>query len=189
MDKIVVKRMAFSCSSAWKRLGAKLVDLSFSSCVLMATLVFLELVLVLLFQVDGGLLYIFEKMPLQMDRLISTFICCSVLIPMQHGIFKNSIGKKLFAIKVVNKHEKDLSFRESQSREIRIFFYGLFFLWLSLVYQYFAFKRNDILSWDKEMQLTVYYREYGVCSALIRGSVAISIYSSFMLLIGYLSIS
>lgn len=167
--------LGFSRESAWKRLGAKVIDLTISNFVF--TCLFILILLLVATVVNEGnysiLINFISTIPNALDRLITIFISCSVLIPMQTYYLGNTCGKKLFGIKVKKMNGDNLSFRELSQREVKIFFLGLFFPFLSSIYQYFAFKRNGILSWDREMNLVVSYDKYKRSSLWIRGVICI----------------
>ncbi len=45
----------------------------------------------------------------------------------------------------------------------------------SFIYQYFAFKKNNSLSWDRNLKLKVYYKNYSNINIFIRYIIALTI--------------
>ncbi len=176
---MISKNFGFSKLIALKRFSAKIVDLSIGS--LLALLIFS--LIGVIFQ-DKGVMFAakLSNIPPQVDRILTMFIISIVIIPIQHHYFGNTFGKNLFGIKLTKINGASLSFKESQSREIKVFFYGLFFVWFSIIYQYFAFKRNCVLSWDKEMHCNIFYKDLSRIDLIIRFVICIFIWISTILI-------
>lgn len=131
----------FTHLNAWRRFAAKMVDVSIAN-------VFLGILIILLVFTLEFLDYnIFipelnEDKIKFLDKYIGLAISICLLIPLQYKVFKNTFGKFLFGIVIQKLDGKYLSFQESMKREGKVFINGFLFSWISIIYQYFAFKKK-----------------------------------------------
>jgi len=159
----------FTKTVAWRRYVARLVDMLFYP-----TLVFFVL------SALGGVIdYEYtiniidsiskwgQRYP-KADIIFTSLFTSIIIIPINYLIFGQTLGKKLLGIVVVTNTGNKLGYGTALQREFQVFFKGLLFSWFSVIYQYFAFKKNNNLSWDRTLDLTVYYRNYSAINLFIR---------------------
>lgn len=187
----MLQNQGFSKVLAWRRFGARVIDMWFYLFFSLAICIFI-IFLMALFGGDIGELFannlgeFLEKEP-RLGGIILNFLTCSVILPISFHFFGSTFGKKLFGVVIVNQDGNSLSFKEASEREINVFFKGLVFLWFSMIYQYYAFKRNKILSWDKNLNLSVSYKEFSNLSLCLRSFFAVIIIFSLFFLYAYVS--
>ena len=173
----------YSRKFAWKRFGARCVDVAFYGTIFQLIFCFVLLLLAVsglapqpLDFFSNAEIFFEERKTTIIPRLFYMFITCSIVIPSSYHFFGNTVGKKLLGIVIIDQKGNYLSFTKASKREIKVFFRGLFFMWFSMIYQYFAFKKNKVLSWDEELNLTVYYKNFSNLNTFIRSIFAVIIY-------------
>jgi|APGre2960657505_1045072.scaffolds.fasta_scaffold08645_2 hypothetical protein len=187
----MLQNQGFSKVLAWRRFGARVIDMWLYLFFSLAICVLIIFLMVLLGgdigeQFAKNLGEFLEKRS-KLAGIVLNFLTCSIILPISFHFFGSTFGKKLFGVVIANRDGNSLSFKEAQEREINVFFKGLFFLWFSMMYQYYAFKRNKILSWDENLNLSVSYKEFSNLSLCLRSFFAVIIIFSLIFLYAYVS--
>lgn len=166
----------FSKGAAWRRFGARMLDTIFYGFLFYLISIFIGFFIGFFGgEIAQQFLVFCAQINPKLDSILTTILVYLTLIPASYHFFGTTLGKKLLGISVINKNGNSLKFKESAKREILVFFKGVFFIWISIIYQYFAFKKNNILSWDKDLDLIVSYKNYGSLDIFIRTVVTIII--------------
>jgi uncharacterized RDD family membrane protein YckC len=165
----------FSRAAAWRRYVARLFDMAFYSIVLVY--IFSMLIAVIDNTILDSIAQWEQNNPKAdiIERPCVQLLTCIVIIPINYLIFGQTLGKKLLGIIVVTNTGNKLSYGTALEREVQVFFKGLLFMIFSFIYQYFAFKKNNSLSWDRNLNLKVYYRNYSNINIFIRYIIALTI--------------
>jgi uncharacterized RDD family membrane protein YckC len=165
----------FSRAVAWRRYFARLFDMAFYSIVL------IYILSISIAVIDNTILDSIAQWEQNdpkanvIERPCIQLLTCIIVIPINYLIFGQTLGKKLMGIIVVTNTGNKLSYGAALEREVQVFFKGLLFMIFSFIYQYFAFKKNNSLSWDRNLNLKVYYRNYSNINIFIRYIIALTI--------------
>ena len=162
---------------AWCRFIAKKVDVIFGSVFVFIIFVIVGLFIAL---VDGELYQsiletVTNKKFGTIDRYVTSFLACILVIPISQYFFGNTLGKKIWGISVNDINGNSLGFKKSFYRECMMFFRGLLFCPISCFYQYRKLTKEKIVSWDKELNLTVSCKKLSFLSFIIRLITSLSV--------------
>lgn len=97
---------------------------------------------------------------------------CLIFIPLSFQIFGTTLGKKIMGIKIRNKDNTKLNYMESVEREGMVFLFGLSLKWVTIIYQYFNFRKQGVSDWDTD--LNTYYIQYPTLNLFIRYCIILS---------------
>jgi uncharacterized RDD family membrane protein YckC len=153
----------------WRRNFARVVDYVINGCTLAAVALLLVRVILLteIFNEDYihtllALLVIFG-----MPTVIFFALCASLINAFLISRTGSSLGKWIFGIKVVNTTSESISFSTALRREwmIAMNAYCLYIPFISMISriaEYRKLSKNGVTEWDKELNLTVLYRNMSV---------------------------
>ena len=98
---------------AWQRYFAKIIDLALGSILLMLTTI-----ICCAFFIPTEALEKMQYIDKNIDRIVTMFFTCILVIPLMHNLFGTTIGKKIWGIKVYDSKGNHLNFKRSLDREI-----------------------------------------------------------------------
>jgi uncharacterized RDD family membrane protein YckC len=109
------------------------------------------------------------------NDIVFGMICLLLLVPLEAillATFGGTLGKALYGVDLQSEDGKPLSFGQSFSRAIKVYFRGMAigFPLISLVAAYFGYKslkENGRTSWDIEEKIIVRHRPMGVVRIII----------------------